>query len=46
MASLTYRGIVYKKDVTAPKKEIVSDAPHVYRGKFYHYELSKKEEVS
>ncbi len=46
MASLTYRGIVYKKDVAAPRKEVVSDAPHVYRGHSYHYETPKKEKVS
>tara|TARA_R100001463_G_scaffold55878_2_gene107706 strand:+ start:540 stop:680 length:141 start_codon:yes stop_codon:yes gene_type:complete len=46
MASLTYRGIVYQKDVAASKKELVSDAPRVYRGKFYHYESPKKEKVS
>ena len=49
---LTYRGVVYQKPTDAPKRKIVSDAPHIYRGNNYHYEpsyLDKKistEEVS
>jgi len=46
MANLTYRGIVYQKELTVPKKALVSDALHVYRGKFYHYESPKKEKIS
>jgi hypothetical protein len=52
MTNLTYRGIVYQKSLSAPKREAVSDVPHTYRGTKYHYEpsyLDKKistEEVS
>jgi len=37
---LTYRGVVYQKPTAAPTRKIVSDAPHTYRGKNYHYEPS------
>tara|TARA_Y100000361_G_scaffold142537_1_gene148665 strand:+ start:709 stop:849 length:141 start_codon:yes stop_codon:yes gene_type:complete len=46
MASLTYRGIVYQKNVSAPTRETVSDAPHTYRGTKYHYEAKKKKAVA
>ncbi len=44
---LTYRGTTYKKlDNSEPAintwKRITSDAPHIYRGKRYHYESKKK----
>lgn len=46
MKKLTYRGIVYQKpESSASERKLVSDARHIYRGKFYHYEASKKEKV-
>jgi len=46
MANLTYRGIVYQKNSSTPTREVVSDAPHTYRGTKYHYEAKKKKAVA
>jgi len=46
MANLTYRGIVYQKNVLDSTRETVSDAPHTYRGTKYHYESKKKKAVA
>jgi len=43
---LTYRGIVYQKPESVSEREIVSDAPHSYRGNKYHYEAKKKKAVA
>ena len=48
MKKLTYRGIVYRKSETSAKEILkrVGGASHTYRGAVYHYEPSKREEVS
>jgi hypothetical protein len=46
MANLTYRGIVYQKNDSISTREVVSDAPHTYRGTKYHYESKKKKSVA